>query len=145
MWIRPEIGDGTLFAKQKNSGLFDIYYRIRLSSFIPQLTIKSYDLSAYTEANQVCGVALDNTAWYHLGVTLSIDLANDLSQLTCFIDAVAGSVFSVSSGYLQDLQTDFGSTIGAYYTSGPVFTDQYTGYIYSLKIWNVIRDLGGTE
>ena len=105
-----------------------------------QIIIKLFDLTNYTTVTQTCSSVITSNAWYELGLAVTIDLANDLSQITCTTNGVSATPLNLDNGYFQDLTTAFDISIGAQ-TDSPDYTDFYTGFLYSAKIWNKFNDL----
>ena len=46
-WVRPTSGTGVLFSKQADSTQV-VYYEISLNAYVPELTMRGYDLSTLT-------------------------------------------------------------------------------------------------
>ena len=65
--------------------------------------------------------------------------------MNCYINGVLGDTGNVGSGYLQDLQTHYTVLFGGQYTGASTFGTFYTGFIYSIKIWNEFIDLSTTQ
>ena len=135
MWIKPVSGTGTLFSKQDDSS-FEVMYSLGLSSYTLQLEIKTFDVLVYYDSVHSCVNPIDSSSWHSVGVTLQVDLANDHTYYICYIDDTTESPVLLDSTYYQDLSTNFLMMIGGKFTTASTYTSLYTGFIFSVRVWN---------
>ena len=84
MWIRAKDSTGVLFEKQTETSTTIISYQ--LESYVPKILIRLYDLSSYTEAEHYASTGISEAFWYNIGFSINLDLANEVSQITCYLD-----------------------------------------------------------
>ena len=135
LWLNPQATGGTLFTKQTESSPFSAYYKVDLSGLTPRITLHLYDTSSYNTINIQCLQSLTTSDWHNLILGLYLSTDDDSSYVECSIDGDVETPSLMGSGYLQDLLNDFTISIGASHTTTD-FNSFYTGFIYSLKIWN---------
>ena len=68
MWIRPQSGNGTVFAKQDTSDF--IYYGLELIDYSPTVIVNGYDLTNYQQRSLKSTFELKDSEWQTAGYSL---------------------------------------------------------------------------
>ena len=76
VWIRPKTTDGTIFAKQDSSDE-TIYYELVLVAGAPTVNFYGYNLSSYAMVSSTSSNTVDDTQWYTIGYSISLDTNAD--------------------------------------------------------------------
>ena len=95
-----------------------------------------HDWDTYEIETALCSSALSSSSWSNLVLIMEVDVNEDSSSLTCYINGSSYSETVISSSYLQDILTEFSVSIGALKSSDTNYSSFYHGFLYSLKFWN---------
>ena len=58
--------------------------------------------------------------------------------MVCYVNDIQDTVGTYTTGYFQDISSGYYSTIGAAHTGTSTYGTYFTGFIYSVKFWNIV-------
>lgn len=133
-WIRYT-NPGTILNKQLNSSPYTSSIKLGLTGQNPTISILLTTSVGTSTTSYTCLTALNTTSWHQVAFTLTV---SDATYVNCIIDGTPeGSVF-IGNYLLIDYTSNFVINIGADY--GAAYSNYFTGFIYSIKFWNVNVD-----
>lgn len=136
IWLYP-ISQGTIFTKQSDS-TFSILLRVTPDFFF-ESSIVLDNLTVALKSS----TSITLHSWNFIGITISV-LSNSNSQGTLTFNTLISSPTFLSSRPFADLQSDFTCTIGASYNTLFILNNYFTGYLFSLTIYNTDQSLIST-
>lgn len=132
-WIRPS-GDGSIIYHQNNAAGVSLYFGINIVSSTPTVNIKLTNSGTVAVSTST---ALSLDIWSHVAFTVEV-LRTVGTDITCYLDGTQTNQVSYALDYFTGPTSNFLWIIGAKYSSTTAFTEFYTGYIYSITIWNYV-------
>ena len=130
-WIRYTVS-GTILNKQINSSPYNSSLQLKLigSNLAISLIIDNLNITSTSEF--ICNSNISSITWHQIAIAITL---NSGTYITFIMDGVNINTLLVGHYLLIDYTSNFIITIGADY--GATFSSYYTGYLYSLKIWNI--------
>ncbi|CAG9321665.1 unnamed protein product [Blepharisma stoltei] len=132
-WIWPQGGDGVIFTKQSDGYPYSIYLSIEISSL--QAFFSFHDPILNSLYSYSSSAPINTSGWYYIGFSLRYKFP--YNQLTWYVNSNFDTPFVLKHPFV-DLISDYTILIGATHKNSDEWMNFYTGFIYSMKIWNTV-------
>ncbi|CAG9335917.1 unnamed protein product [Blepharisma stoltei] len=133
-WINPILGTSIILSKQDSSVV--IYLELGIfSDNKPILTLKLLDGSVVSYKSSSAIVA----SQWNL-IIVSSDISSTPAQIISFnVNSVTDTSIDLASSWFEDLQASSTTLIGAHYTAASTFGNYFTGFLWDLKVYNLVK------
>ncbi|CAG9321664.1 unnamed protein product [Blepharisma stoltei] len=133
MWLWSQNENGVILAKQSSDGPYTTYLSIKIVGL--KIILSFYDSMLSSSVSFTSRNSINADSWCYIGFSLSYKFP--YSQVTYYINSSFDTPKIIKHPF-QDLDSNYSILIAAMHTGSSAYSSFYTGFVYSIKIWNTI-------